>query len=142
METEGIGGRCAVSQNIHPMNYAILNQIRSLYLESGLGERSNVLENHWKSREESTVLRVTVEMVPFGIEPRKRKIAVLSLANQETSDENVANYEVTMLTEQGCFNEKISDHDRSKGWLPLVRDALSKMNRRKDIRESMRRAYR
>jgi len=45
------------------------------------------------------MIRVTVELVPHGVESRKREIGRLEIANDGTGDEETGNYTGTLFAE-------------------------------------------
>lgn len=45
------------------------------------------------------MLRVTIELVPFGLESRKSTIGVVEIANDGSGDTTTGNYEVTLSKE-------------------------------------------
>jgi len=47
------------------------------------------------------MLRVTIEIVPFGNEAQKRTIEVIHIANDGTGSNLVSNYDVTTMHESG-----------------------------------------
>jgi hypothetical protein len=76
------------------------------------------------------MLRVTIELVPYGVEAMAKTIAELCIANVGTDQEtNVANYEVAgyhLGSDKKIeeFAVKIADYDRDEGALKLVGDIL------------------
>jgi hypothetical protein len=68
------------------------------------------------------VLKVTIEIVPFGIE-------------SATGTPEYGNYEVTLTTGSGKHICDLDDYDRSKGYLPLIREVFNKLNRLKHVKD-------
>ena len=71
------------------------------------------------------MLRVTVEVVPFGEEEDKRTIATLDIGNIYT-DKDIANYEVRADLEGEQLTFNINNHPRHYGWIPLVARILNR----------------
>lgn len=76
------------------------------------------------------MIRVTIELVPFGMEAMSRTIAEVCIANVGgEKDKNIANYEASgyevgtdkKITE---FATKIAGYDRNEGAVRLVADIL------------------
>lgn len=70
------------------------------------------------------MLRVLVEVHPGGDSARKRTIAQIDLANVSQLRE-LSNYDVAARLE-GLPEQRfrVNGHQRSHGWVPLVREAL------------------
>lgn len=75
------------------------------------------------------MLRVTIEMVPYGIEERKRPIGVMTIALQRVTGDNVGHYVSRIETDQrGPQPPKevvALTHERAKGAAELVRRCLN-----------------
>lgn len=74
------------------------------------------------------MLRVTVELVPFGVEAMSKTIAELCIANTSTED-NIATYEFAgyqVKTDNKIedFAGQITSYDRNQGALNLVAEVL------------------
>jgi hypothetical protein len=78
----------------------------------------------------SNMLRVTLEMVPFGQEDRKRTIGVLEVSNIGVN-EDLGDYliELEEPDKSGVEVEYIKKYPRSKGAWTLVRRALQRLKR-------------
>ncbi len=73
------------------------------------------------------MMRVLVEIHPFGHSEMKRTIAEIEIANMGGPDD-AANYRVTAcLDDQPTKTLEVRGHDRSKGWLPLVQRVLERL---------------
>lgn len=76
------------------------------------------------------MLRVTIELVPFGVEAMAKTIAEVCIANVGTNnEENVANYEVAgyeVKTDNKIeeFAGTILSYDRNQGARKLVAEVL------------------
>jgi hypothetical protein len=82
------------------------------------------------------MLRVTIELVPFGVEAMSKTIAELCIANTGTED-NIANYEVAgyqVKTDNKIeeFAGQITSYDRNQGALNLVAEVLLAPNKEFD----------
>lgn len=75
------------------------------------------------------MLRVTLEMVPFGQEATKRTIGVIEISNIG-GDSNYGKYEASLLSDEDTSGKKdvfIDCFERSNGAWSLVRRAISKL---------------
>lgn len=73
--------------------------------------------------------RVTIELVPYGVEAMGQTIAELCM--QDTSkDKDIADYQIAgYITQDGVITEfaiELSNFQRSKGVLALISEALTK----------------
>ena len=76
-------------------------------------------------------LRVTVELVPHGIEGAKRTLAVMELSNRSPLGESL-NYLIETQNENGASDRfTVRGHNKDDGWLPLLRRALDLLATRK-----------
>ena len=76
-------------------------------------------------------LRVTVEIVPFGLEGAKRTLGVMELHNTSLLDKS-SNYQIEAQNETGASDSfELKGHDRDRGWLPLVQRAFELLASRK-----------
>lgn len=76
------------------------------------------------------MLRVTVELVPLGIEEEKRIIGNILISNIKTYKDNTADYLVEISDEKNPKKTFIcKKHDRNKGFWKLI----GKILRRKDV---------
>lgn len=76
------------------------------------------------------MLVVKVEVWPGGEEDRGHEIARIGVSNR-TGDKRLADYEVIALLardlEEQVISTEIHDHDRTTGWVPLVRRVLTNL---------------
>ena len=74
------------------------------------------------------MLRITIELVPFGEEEEATTISELCIANvggtQHTADYEVVGYEKTMSEEVEWIYRKIAGHTRHEGVLQLLKEAI------------------
>lgn len=78
-------------------------------------------------------LRVTIEVVPFGVEENKRTIHVLNIHNDGTKTRaGATRYDVDL---DGWRLDRKFLHDREDGALELVQKVLDKMHKAKPLRE-------
>ena len=73
------------------------------------------------------MFRVTIEIVPFGDETKKRTLYKIEGANIGTDAFDHADYEVTSESERGIVQLDIEDFDRKKGILKLVKEIIKKL---------------
>lgn len=74
-------------------------------------------------------LRVTLEIIPFGVESNKRTIEVINISNVEQTDLDLFVYRI----EDNRYKEfreddQFVEHKRSDGALQLVAKALSRLD--------------
>lgn len=72
------------------------------------------------------MLRITVEIVPFGDETKAKEIGRGYIVNESTSINNKANYDCT-FEEYGInekFSVKLKLFDRARGFWALIGEAL------------------
>lgn len=74
------------------------------------------------------MLRVKIDIIPFGIEEDIRNISTIEIANIRTHDGNLADYGVEVNGKK-AFN--IKKFRRDDGALQLARLALSRITERK-----------
>ena len=69
------------------------------------------------------MLRITVELVPFGDESRSKQIGKGYIVNDGTGDSKTGNYDCTFyeLDNDRKREVKIKNFDRSKGFWSLIR---------------------
>lgn len=72
------------------------------------------------------MLRLTVELVPFGIEKQKRVLGVVRIWNRGTGTPAIGHYEVDEFGPSGAKRGglRITHYPRAAGWLPLCFMAL------------------
>ena len=73
----------------------------------------------------SNMLRVTVEMVPFGIESRKRTISTMEIVNTVGLATKYANYDVSVEISGEKTTTKVKRFWRSRGAWNLIRKILN-----------------
>lgn len=65
------------------------------------------------------MLRVIVEIVPFGNERDSRTLAVMEIGNVG-GDSELGDYTVRFVDERGPRQAKVSGHLRARGYWPLI----------------------
>ncbi len=77
------------------------------------------------------MLKITVEIVPYGDESKKRTIGSGFISNDGTGGKNLASYncEFYTLDTKENFISKIKNHDRLKGFWHLIQKALLPENK-------------
>lgn len=71
------------------------------------------------------MLRVTVELVPFGDESRKKTIGIMNIANDGRGSSEVGHYDVRLEDDRDVErNARVLHYQRSRGAWSLVRRAL------------------
>ena len=72
------------------------------------------------------MIRVTVELVPFGIEESKKTIGIMNIANDGTGDRLTGNYEARLEDDAGTeATVMVKGHKRGDGVWTLIRRALT-----------------
>jgi hypothetical protein len=75
------------------------------------------------------MIRVTVELIPFGDEEGKKIIGTMNIVNDGTGDQEIGNYMARM---EGVLGKEktvqIKNHIRQEGVWRLIRRALIEMN--------------
>lgn len=66
------------------------------------------------------MLRVTLDIIPFGSEAHRRTIGTLEIINDGTGDRDTGNYDVSI----DGRTARVEDHDREDGAWVLLRRAL------------------
>lgn len=76
------------------------------------------------------MIRVTVELVPWGDESMKKTIGVMNIANDGNSgDREIGNYEARMEDDRGTEKTvHVMGHKRTTGVWTLIRRTLQEMN--------------
>lgn len=75
------------------------------------------------------MIRVTVELVPFGDEARKKTIGIMNIANDGTGDIEIGHYEARLEDDRGTEKTvSVLNHIRQDGVWRLIRRALIEMN--------------
>ena len=72
------------------------------------------------------MLRIKVELVPFGDESRTRSIGQILIANDGTGDSAVGNYKYSITDASGKIRGKLKGHAREKSVFSLLKDILNK----------------
>ena len=72
------------------------------------------------------MLRIKVELVPFGNESLTRSIGQVLIANDGTGDLAVGNYKYSITDASGKIRGKLKGHDREKSVFSLLKDILNK----------------
>ena len=80
------------------------------------------------------MLRVTVEIVPFGDDKLIKELGKITIGNI-TPGKNLADYDIRLTTEQGGYSTSVINHNRDDGWVHLVKKTLIKLDRSKMVRE-------
>ena len=76
------------------------------------------------------MIRVTVELVPFGNEERKKVIGIMNIANDGTGDREIGNYEARLEDDRGTEGTVfVKNHIRQEGVWRLIRRALIEFNK-------------
>lgn len=71
------------------------------------------------------MLRVTIELVPWGDEDRARVLACAVISKGGSGDRDVGNYEVLLYPEEATHDTRLRRHRRAEGAVRLVAKALS-----------------
>lgn len=74
------------------------------------------------------MFRITIEIVPFGIEEKKRTLYKIDGANINTDDSNHADYQITTDIEEKVIHQlNIEKFNRKSGILKLVNKIISEL---------------
>jgi len=74
------------------------------------------------------MFRITIEIVPFGIEEKKRTLYKIDGANINTDDSNHADYQITTDIEEKVIHQlNIKKFNRKSGILKLVNKIISEL---------------
>jgi len=73
------------------------------------------------------MLRITIELVPYGKEEFKREIGRVIIANDGTGDYRIGNYEYTLSDEAGKITGRLRGHNRLRSVFHLIREVLNKV---------------
>lgn len=120
--------KCGVIQSSQMMNWKLFNRKSVEYFGNGLSVPSNATKIVSILGEACTVLRVTVEIVPCGIEEAKRKLATMTISNVKMNrKKNVASYDVVKYEDGYAVAGTVQNYHRESGWLPLVYKSLGKL---------------
>ncbi len=73
------------------------------------------------------MLRITIELVPFGYEDMKRTIAGITIINNGTGTNEYGNYEYELVDDRGdSIKGKLKDHERDQSVFKIVQAVLNK----------------
>lgn len=74
------------------------------------------------------MIRVTVELVPFGDERFKKTIGILSISNDGTGDGQIGNYHARLEDDHNAKVEvRVKEHHRRDGAWVLIAKVLDSM---------------
>jgi hypothetical protein len=74
------------------------------------------------------MFRITIEIVPFGIEEKKRTLYKIDGANINTDDSNHADYQITTDIEEKVIHQlNIEKFNRENGILKLAKKIISEL---------------
>lgn len=74
------------------------------------------------------MLRITVELIPFGIESKKREIGKCTIGNDLTGTKEKGNYTMFLKDENHQYASKIKNFDRlNKSAWELLLEGLKKI---------------
>lgn len=72
------------------------------------------------------MLRITIDLVPFGKEDLKREIGKIEIINDGTGDYKLGNYKYTIGDETGTIKSKLKGHNRLQSVFHLLKSVLNK----------------
>ena len=78
------------------------------------------------------MIRVTIEVVPFGVEAKAKTLHVMEVNNIGTGDESTGNYDVWASGPGWLLNLQHCGFDRSRGALALASECLGRMDHSMD----------
>ena len=74
------------------------------------------------------MLRISIDIVPFGVEPSKRRLSTIEIANVHTHPNNTADYKFFVVdVDSGMsYSGKLRGHKREEGYMILVDKVIKK----------------
>jgi hypothetical protein len=73
------------------------------------------------------MLRITIELVPFGREAYKRTIAGINIINDGTGDVDIGNYKYELMDDHGdSIKGKLKGHNRQQSVFKILQAVLNK----------------
>jgi hypothetical protein len=74
------------------------------------------------------MIRVTIEIVPFGNEGEKRKLGEITIVNDGTGTPEIGNYKVYYWKpETGTVVAQVKKYNRENGFLKLLQKCINKL---------------
>ena len=74
------------------------------------------------------MLRITIELVPFGLEGEKKTLSVVEVINDGTGNAERSNYIVRKRVnpkDTEVLSARVKRFYRSRGWLPLLKESFA-----------------
>lgn len=79
------------------------------------------------------MIRVTVELVPFGVEEKKTTIGTVIIGNDRSGDRSTGHYTVRMEDDRGFkVDARVQNHLRMLGVWPLIIRAIEACEKKID----------
>ena len=73
------------------------------------------------------MLKITVEIVPFGKQEDTELLGIMTVFNEGTGNKEVGNYEFTLSTRDSFGQpQELKGHKRSEGFWRLIQKCLNK----------------
>jgi hypothetical protein len=72
------------------------------------------------------MLRISIDLVPYGKKEFKREISSITIFNDGTGDALVGNYKYKLTDDTGSITGKLKGHERDKSVFHLLKDVLNK----------------
>jgi hypothetical protein len=73
------------------------------------------------------MIKVTVELLPFGSKKAKKLLGVMTIFNNGTGDKETGNYEFSISTRDDFGQpQELKDFKRSEGFWRLIQECLNK----------------
>ena len=73
------------------------------------------------------MLRITIELVPFGREAYKRTIGGMNIINDGTGDNDTGNYKYELMDDRGdSIKGKLKGHNRNQSVFRILKAVLNK----------------
>lgn len=81
------------------------------------------------------MLRITVDIIPWGNEEHRETIGVMDIINDATGTSKIGNYKIKYYDNDflDCIDTEIKRYDRSKGFLELISKTFNKIRRIKNV---------
>jgi hypothetical protein len=74
------------------------------------------------------VIKVTIEIIPFGNENQRRKLGEINIINDATGTPDVGNYRIYYWKpDTGTLVTKVKNYKREDGYLKLLQKCINKL---------------
>jgi hypothetical protein len=74
------------------------------------------------------MIRVTIEIIPFGVEAKRRKLGEINIINDSTGTPYIGNYRIRYWEEDlETIDKTVKNHKREDGYLKLLQKCINKL---------------